>query len=128
MPRTQVSFSIDVLIDVAVASTAGLVNHASRVIPNPASTLGNRSRSPVICSVNSGASNRWVTAVAVSRAVATISSRLTTPGRTVRFAIRYSQARLNNVVGESCSIARPSRNSSNSFSATPPTGAVFHPR
>ncbi|WP_200214222.1 recombinase family protein [Micromonospora coerulea] len=42
----------------------------------------------------------------------TICIKVTTPGRTVRVAIRYSHAKLNSVVGASCSIARPVRNSS----------------
>jgi hypothetical protein len=46
---------------------------------------------------------------------ATRSRMRTTPGRTTRDEIRYSQASRNSTVGESCSIARANRNSSSSF-------------
>jgi restriction system protein len=47
---------------------------------------------------------------------------MTTPGRIVFAEIRYSAARLNSSVGESCSIARSSRNCSRSFIASLPAG------
>ncbi len=46
MPRSNSSFSIAAFTAVAVASTAGVVSHVSRVIPSPASCTSSRSRSP----------------------------------------------------------------------------------
>jgi hypothetical protein len=126
--RKNFSFSIAVFTDAAVASTAGAVSHARRVIPNPTSNLSSRSRSAITCSVSRCATFWCVNAVAVVLAEATICVRVTAPGRTVRAAIRYSHARLNSVVGESCSIARPSRNSSSSLTATPSDPAGFQDR
>jgi hypothetical protein len=57
-----------------------------------------------------------------------IFASVTAPGRITFADIRYSRARLNNSVGESCSIARSSRNCSSSFISRPPSAAVFHPR
>ena len=126
--RTHVSLSIAALTAVELASTAGVVSQVSRVIPNPASTFNSRSRSAVSCLVSRCATFSYVNTVAVVRAVATIWVKVTTPGRTVRVAIRYSHARLNNVLGESCSIARPIRNCSSSLITIPPVGAVLHDR
>ncbi|MEQ4726228.1 hypothetical protein [Nonomuraea sp. B19D2] len=50
------------------------------------------------------------------------------PGRTTCADIRYSRARLNSTVGESCSIARSSRNWVSSFNASLSGAVVFHPR
>jgi len=47
----------------------------------------------------------------------------TTPGRTTRDEIRYSQASRNSSVGESCFIARANRNSSSSFHRCCPSPA-----
>lgn len=55
--RNQVSFSIEVFTADAEASLAGLFNHSSRVIPNPASTSSIRSRSARNSAVSTGASS-----------------------------------------------------------------------
>jgi hypothetical protein len=57
-----------------------------------------------------------------------IFAKMSVPGRITFADIRYSRARLNNNVGESCSIARSRRNCSSSFIASLPAGAVFHSR
>ena len=68
-------------------------------------------RRPVSTGVRSGV----VSYRARSRAAATRSRMLTTPGRTRRDENRYSHASRNSSFGESCSIARANRNSSRSF-------------
>lgn len=60
------------------------------------------------------------------RAAATRSSSVTTPGRITREETRCSHASRNNKLGESCSIARASRNSSSSLRSSSP--AVRQPR
>ena len=68
---------------------------------------------------------RWdVSAVAPVRAEVIILSRIDTPGRIVLADIRNSVARLNSSAGESCSIARSSRNCSTSFISPPPADAL----
>ena len=65
-------------------------------------------------------------AAPLSRACATRSSTVTGPGRITCAEIKYSHASRNSNVGESCSIARASRNSSSSFNSSD-VGAR-HPR
>ncbi len=99
----------------AVASTAAVLSHNSRVIPNPALSRNSSSRSSRTCPVIRCCTSSQVNALALDRAVATIFAGVTTPGRVVFAEIRYSLANVNNNVGESCSIARSSRNCSRSF-------------
>ena len=96
--------------------------------PSPASAISSRSRSSRSCPVSRCTTFSHVSALAPVRAEATIFATMTTPGRIVFAEIRYSAARLNSSVGESCSIARSSRNCSRSFIASLPAGAVFQLR
>ena len=64
--------------------------------------------------------------VAGDRACATLSNTVTGPGRITCAEIKYSHASLNNNVGESCSIARANRNSSNSLNSN--DVGTRHPR
>ena len=57
-----------------------------------------------------------------------VADGVTIPGRIVFAEIRYSAATVNSNPGESCSIARSSRNCSRSFIAALSAGALFHPR
>ena len=128
MLRRKASLPTEVSTALAVASTAGLLSHASLVIPSPASLASSRSRSEQRCPVSRWPTRSDVSAVAPARAEVIILSRTDTPGRIVLADIRNSAARLNSSVGESCSIARSSRNCSSSFISPPPAGALFQPR
>ena len=128
MFRSQISFSIEVFTALAVASTAAVVSHASLVIPSPTSYIGTRSRSWRTCRVSRCSTFCEVSSPAPARALPTIFASVTAPGRITFADIRYSRARLNNSVGESCSIARSSRNCSSSFISRLPSAAVFQPR
>ena len=128
MPRNQPSLSIAVFTDDAEASLAGLFSHSSRVIPSPASTRSIRSRSARTSPVSRCPTNCAVRSPAPLRAVPIIFASTIAPGRITFADTRYSRARLNSSVGESCSIARSRRNCSSSFISLLPAGAVFHPR
>ena len=54
-----------------------------------------------------------------------VADGVTIPGRIVFAEIRYSAATVNSNPGESCSIARSSRNCSRSFIAALSAGALF---
>ncbi len=126
--RSHNSLSIDVFTADAVASRAPCRNHSSRVIPNPTSTIGSRSRSARTSSVSRCPSSSVVSAVAPVRASPTILASTVGPGRTTCADIRYSRARLNSNVELSCSIALSSRNWVSSFNAWLPGAVVFQPR
>ena len=128
MFRSHTSFSIEVFTTLAVASTAPVVNHANLVIPSPTSYISTRSRSWRTCTVSRCSTCCDVNSVAPARALPTIFASVTAPGRITFADIRYSRARLNRSVGESCSIARSNRNCSSSFTSRLPSGAVFHDR
>ncbi|MFI9597633.1 hypothetical protein [Nonomuraea sp. NPDC052265] len=95
------SFSIEVFTADAEASLAGLFNHSSRVIPNPASTSSIRSRSARNSAVSTGASSCEVRSPAALRADPISLASTIGPGRITLAASRYSRARLNSSVGES---------------------------
>ncbi|WP_433258300.1 hypothetical protein ACQPYK_23095 [Streptosporangium sp. CA-135522] len=90
--RRNSSFSIASFTAADVASTAGVVNHTSRVAPSSASWTSRASKSPRICLVNRWSTFSEVNAPAPVRAVATISINVTTPGRVTCALIRNSAA------------------------------------
>ena len=111
----------------ADASTGPVDSHRNRDIPidgsmtsNPSSSAhrcrGELVRQPVVGLRPAPARGRARPA----------RTSVTGPGRITRAEIRYSHASRNNNVGESCSIARASRNSSSSFSSIAP--AARQPR
>ena len=123
IPRRNASFAISAFTAAGDASTGPVPSHRSRVIPIAGSVTSRPSSA-----VSSCASRSNVSRCATSRACAT---RLTTvtgpgPGRITFAEIRYSHTSRNSSVGESCSIARASRNSSSSFNSN--VVAVRHPR
>jgi hypothetical protein len=128
MFRSHVSFSIEVFTALAVTSTAGVVSHCNLLIPSPMSYASSKSRSWRTCKVSRCATFCEVSSVPPARAVPTIFASVTAPGRITLADIRYSRARLNSSVGESCSIARSNTNCSSSFISRPPAAAVFHVR
>jgi hypothetical protein len=125
---SHISFSIEVFAALAVASASAVVSHASLVIPSPTSYISTRSRSWRTCNVSRCSTCCEVSSLAPARAVPTIFASVTAPGRITFALIRYSRARLNSSVGESCSIARSNKNCSSSFISRLPSAAVFHPR
>lgn len=82
------SFSTATFTAAAVASVAGRVSHASRVMPRPMSSSRSRSRSKRICGVSRWSTFSEVNAPAAFRAVPTNSIRVTTPGRMTFAPIR----------------------------------------
>nr|WP_203415970.1 hypothetical protein [Arthrobacter ulcerisalmonis] len=99
------------------ASTGPVDSHRNRVIPTSGSVTSNASNAAHRASVNSRANRSNVSRCASSRACATRFTTVTGPGRSTRAEIRYSHPSRNNNVGESCSNARASRNSSSSLNS-----------
>ena len=124
-PRRNSSFLTSVFTAAAEASVGPVFNHRSREVPISGSVTSRASNSARRASVSRCANLSEVSRTAAARAAATRSSNVTTPGRTTFELRRCSQANRNSSDGESCSIARASRNSSSSLPASIP--AVCHP-
>ena len=120
--RRNSSFAISAFTAAGEASTGPVPSHRNRVTPIAGSTASRPSSPPRRLPVNSCASRSNVSCRAFSRACATRFTTVTGPGRITRAEIKYSHASRNSNVGESCSIARASRNSSSSFSSSSPAG------
>lgn len=120
MPRRYFSFATSVLIACGDGWVAPSPSQCSRVCPSPASTTNRPSSSTRRPGVSSGSTRQNVSAFAVSRAAATRSTSHTGPGLITRELRRCSHASRNSRPGESCSIARASRNWSSSLNATSP--------
>jgi hypothetical protein len=117
-PRRNPSLATSAFTAAGEASTGPVDNHRSRVMRTSGSVTSSPSNAAHRVSENSCASRSKVSRCASARACATRSTTVTGPGRITRAEIRYSHPSRNSSVGESCSIARASRNSSSSLSSS----------